>query len=431
MGTSGSVARAAVGVNLPEDAKLIPAARRGKGVRVADAETEPVQLVTFAVPGSSAAPMEVRVAHSGLRMVLVSRESIRLLDEEWKKLGVYFLLGAADDPDRYRAYVGEVGKSTLIQRIRQHADRKDWWSRALLIKSASDEFDSAEIGWLEGRLYDVLNNALACELMNGNRPGDSSPSAQMQLILERYIEPIMAALRALGASPDTIDQKPELKGKKKPKRYSESVSDLIAAGLLKPDTVLQPLRKNITQTARVLADGRLDLGGVAYDSLSGAAKVAAGTVAEAGWDFWGAPSGAGGFIPLAQLRDRLREEGSNGATSVEKPKVEAPTKQPDATARTPALAAVAAARPELFPLTIFADYRGAHVEAIVEPTGAIRLGSETFTSPSMAAVAARKQHGYAGEGKAATNGWTFWRFSDTDGKPKPLNELRSSASATT
>jgi hypothetical protein len=73
--------------------------------------------------------------------------------------------------------VGEVGKSTLIGRIKQHADKKDWWSRALLIKSASDEFDSAEIGWLEGRLYDVLNNAVACDLMNGNRPGDSSPSS--------------------------------------------------------------------------------------------------------------------------------------------------------------------------------------------------------------------------------------------------------------
>src|SRR5689334_3009154 len=263
------------------------------------AETEPVQLVTFAVPGSSVAPMEVRVAHSGLWMVLVSRESIRLLDDDWRTLGVYFLLGAADDPDRYRAYVGEVGKSTLIQRIRHHAGKKDWWNRALLIRSASDEFDSAEIGWLEGRLYDVLNNAVACDLMNGNRPGDSSPSAQMQRILERYVEPIMAALRALGASPDTIDQKPEDKGRKKLKRYSESVSDLLKAGLLKPDTVLQPLRKNATQTARVLPDGRLDVGGVAYDSLSAAAKAVTGTVAEPGWDFWGAPSGAGGFIPLA------------------------------------------------------------------------------------------------------------------------------------
>ncbi len=100
--------------------------------------------------------MEVQVAHSGLRMVLASRESIRLLKGNWEVLGVYFLLGAADDPDRYRAYVGEVGKSTLVGRVKQHATQKDWWSRALLI--ASDEFNSAEIGWLEGRLCSEPGN---------------------------------------------------------------------------------------------------------------------------------------------------------------------------------------------------------------------------------------------------------------------------------
>jgi hypothetical protein len=35
-----------------------------------------IQLVTFHVPGSSAVPMEVKVPHSGLRMTLVSRESL-------------------------------------------------------------------------------------------------------------------------------------------------------------------------------------------------------------------------------------------------------------------------------------------------------------------------------------------------------------------
>src|ERR1051325_9092320 len=86
--------------------------------RMSSPETDAVHLVTFVVPGSSAEPMDVKVAHSGLRMVLVSRESVGLLDESWRVLGIYFLLGGADDPDRYRAYVGEVGRSTLVQRIK-------------------------------------------------------------------------------------------------------------------------------------------------------------------------------------------------------------------------------------------------------------------------------------------------------------------------
>jgi hypothetical protein len=55
-------------------------------------QADAVHLVTFAVPGSSGYPMEVKVAHSGLRMVLVNRESIGFLNGTWKVLGIYFLL---------------------------------------------------------------------------------------------------------------------------------------------------------------------------------------------------------------------------------------------------------------------------------------------------------------------------------------------------
>jgi hypothetical protein len=395
-----------------------------------------IQLVTFSVPGSSVEPMPVKVAHSGLRMVLVSRESVRLLDESWKVLGIYFLLGASDDPDRYRAYVGEVGKRTLIQRIKQHAGEKDWWSRALLIASASDDFNSAEIGWLEGRLYDVLNNAVACDVMNGNRPGDNSLSVGERSVLERYVEPVMAALRACGVSLDTADQKPEIKGRKKPVRYSESVSDLIEAGLLKPETILQPLRKGVTGTACVLADGRLQVDGSLYDSLSGAAKAATGTVAEAGWDFWGAPSGAGGFIPLAQLRARLREDSASTGATAPVPTTSEPVQRPvpasaagtehASTAPTLAtLAEIAAVRPDLFPLSLFANYHGERIEAMVEPSGQIRFGEKTYASPSTAANAARSTGGFAGTGRVTTNGWNFWRYTDTAGTAKKLGTLRS------
>jgi hypothetical protein len=266
-----------------------------------------LQIVSFYVPASAAEPMEVAVPHSGLRMILVNRESVGLLGDRWKQLGIYFLLGPnIEDPDRFRAYVGEVGKSTLVQRVKHHAIAKDWWSRALLIASSSDDFNSAEIGWLEGRLYDVLHNALACDVMNGNRPGDASLSPNERALLERYVEPIMAALRACGAPPDTHDQKPPPKGKK-PKRYAETLRDLIDGELLKPGTLLQPLKQNLVTQAEVLPDGQLEIAGSVYSSLSGAAKAVSGNVAEAGWDFWGAPSGDGGFVPLAKLRERLRE----------------------------------------------------------------------------------------------------------------------------
>jgi hypothetical protein len=272
-------------------------------VAVTSASPQPVR---FYVPASSAQPIEIEVAHSGLRMVLVNRESARWLGEEWKVLGVYFLLGPfPDDPDRFRAYVGEVGRRDLLLRLREHAARKEWWNRALLI--ANDEFNSAEIGWLEGRLYDVLNNAVAAELMNKGRPGDDSIALKDRGVLERYVEPIVAALHACGASPDTADQKPAPQGSKRA-RYRESVKDLVDADLLKVGTRLRPMRKNLTTTALVIEDGGLDVAGVQYATVSPAAQAVSGNKAEAGWEFWGAPSGDGSFVSLFDLRERLRAE---------------------------------------------------------------------------------------------------------------------------
>jgi Restriction Enzyme Adenine Methylase Associated len=386
--------------------------------------TNSVQPVTFYVPNSAAEPTEVNVQHSGLRMVLVSRESIHLLDESWRVLGIYFLIGPADDPDCYRAYVGEVGRATLVQRARHHAKEKPWWSRALLItRDSRDGFNSAEIGWLEGRLFDVLNNAVACEVMNGNRPGDESLPERERAVLERYVEPIMAALRACGASPDTADQKPAPKGRKKVTRYSESVADLLDAELLKAGTMLRPMKKG-RQQARVLEDGRLETGGQVFDSLSAAAKAVTGSIAEAGWDFWGAPSGDGSYVALAKLRERLRENGR----PVERME---PAAQPDKQAAAqgkpalPGLAGLVQRKGLPLPLDLHTTYRGERAEARIEMDGSVTYRGRSFRSPSLAASAARKALGYTGVGKAETNGWMFWRYTDRDGVSKKLDTLRS------
>jgi RAMA domain-containing protein len=276
--------------------------------------------------------------------------------------------------------------------------------RALLIASAAKGgLNSAEIGWLEGRLYDVLNNAVACEVMNGNRPGDDSLPVHQRDVLGRYVEPVMAALRACGASPDTADQKPEPKGMKKVAHYSESVADLLQAGLLKPDTVLHPLKKGVSDTAQVLPDGRLKVGSQLHGSLSAAAKAVTGSVAEAGWDFWGAPSGEGGFVPLAKLRQRLRE-GNGGSivsepadSSADKPDAELPKHEPVSPANARLAELVLSAGLPL-PLPLHANYRGHTAEAVLDSSGAIRYAEKRYRSPSLAASAARKVLGYARHG---------------------------------
>ncbi len=405
-----------------------------------------VQPVTFYVPPSSAEPVEVRTAHSGLRMVLINRESVGLLDDGWAVLGVYFLLGpCADDPDRYLAYVGEVGKRTLLLRLKEHVGGKQWWSRALLIASASDEFNSAEIGWLEGRLYDVLNNAVAAEVMNKGRPGDESLASQDRGVLERYIEPIMAALRACGASPDTADQRPPTPRGQKKKFYKESVKDLIDAGLLKPGTMLQPLRKGLTQTALVLPDGSLRVGEQVFTAVSPAAMAVSGNKAEPGWDFWGAPSGKGGYVPLFTLRDRLREDGKavpgNGGTAASQPAtpmsaepmtlVDAEASAELAEVLTAPVDAPLPKKPRQFSETV-SDLLDAGLlvpgdglypvrkalrkaRAKLQPDGRLELNGDVYGSLSASAVAV--------SGNKAEPGWNFWAV-ERDGTLISLYDLR-------
>ena len=406
-----------------------------------------VQPVTFFVSSSSTEPVEVRVSHSGLRMMLVNRESVGLLDDSWAVLGVYFLLGPFEDgPDLYRAYVGEVGKRTLLLRVKEHVDSKQWWSRALLIASASDEFNSAEIGWLEGRLYDVLNNAVAAEVMNKGRPGDDSLAPQDRGVLERYVEPIMAALRACGASPDTADQRPQLPKGHKKKVYKESVKDLIDAGLLKAGTMLAPLRKGLTQTALVLPDGNLKIGEQVFSAVSPAAMAVSGHKSEPGWDFWGAPSGEGGYIPLSRLRDRLREgsgKATDGGGSTPAPAVPTPVGLPPLTSaeNMAGHAAPAAALgtetagskkpPRQFSETVLdlldagllqpgVEFRSVRkalsdVRATLHPDGRLNVNDEVHGSLSAAAVAV--------SGNKAEPGWEFWAVK-RNGKLVTLYELR-------
>lgn len=384
---------------------------------------------------SAAEPVEVNVAHSGLRMVLVNRESVGLLEDAWRVLGVYFLLGPSPDSDKFCAYVGEVGRRNLLLRLKEHAGARDWWSRALLVASASDDgFNSAEIGWLEGRLYDVLNNAVAAEVMNRGRPGDDSIPPKDRAVLERYVEPIMAALRACGTPPDTADQKPPPSGKKRA-HYRESLKDLIDAKLLKPGTRLRPLRKSLSTTALVLEDGSLQVEGAIFGAVSPAAQAVSGKKTEGGWEFWGAPSGDGGFVSLFELRDRLRADQQSGAAEattseiVAQPDYSAPSSKPPK----PATGMSSAGKPQkhyfkesvkdlieaglLSPGTVLRPVRpGSEGAAIVLKDGRLRIGDEVFSTLSPAAKLV--------SGKSAESGWEFWAV-ERDGGLITLYELRN------
>ena len=216
------------------------------------------------------------------------------------------------------------------------------------------------------------------------------------------------------------------------------MKDLIDANLLKVGTRLEPLRKHLTKTALVMADGSLQIDGVPYAAVSTAAVAVSGSKSEPGWEFWGAPSGDGSFVPLFKLRDRLRTGKGDSAAPPTAPAGSTPPATPtdldpqeatppggqasDGPAQMPSRlrldvsvkdlidAGLVAAGDELVTMRRGRDHR-----AKVMPDGTIRVGESTYQSLSGAAKAA--------SGNTAEPGWEFWAL-QRGGPPISLYAVR-------
>ena len=75
------------------------------------------------------------------------------------------------------------------------------------------------------------------------------------------------------------------------------------------------------------------------------------------------------------------------------------------------------------PLDVHSSYKGQDLTARVEADGSVVFRAQRFKSLSGAGNAAKRQAGYSGP-RAATRGWTFWKFTDSDGSDRPIDALR-------
>lgn len=63
-------------------------------------------------------------------------------------------------------------------------------------------FNSAQVGWLEGRLYDLLDAAEDARLHYGNQPSDETLPSFERAMLEASVLPISRILRLIGYDPE-------------------------------------------------------------------------------------------------------------------------------------------------------------------------------------------------------------------------------------
>ncbi len=255
------------------------------------------------VPGSATAPIVADFTEHALRIAYVNRRDIKGLPEaQWRTPGCYVLL--CDDGSG-KIYVGKT--DDIRERLTQHNSKEKLpWRRAIAIqRDTSHGFNTAEIGYLEGRLTSEISAIPGITVVADRKDQDTTLPPHQMLSLDALLPSMLAALRLAGVDIHKDDEDaPARTGRSHRKiRIEGTVADLLAAGLLRAGAELIARRRGITAKATVTTTGDLLVNGVAHPSPSKAAQVALKLKAANGWDEWhvGGPQGP----ILSALRAKL------------------------------------------------------------------------------------------------------------------------------
>ena len=115
-------------------------------------------------------PQGIRVAEITTRIVRVIEVPRSLLNEflampEADQVALYFLFGEADDADQ-RVYIGQTGD--LKNRLPSHNRSKDFWQRALVVVSLTNNLTQTHAVFLEWYCLTKCEEAGRYTLENGN-----------------------------------------------------------------------------------------------------------------------------------------------------------------------------------------------------------------------------------------------------------------------
>lgn len=266
--------------------------------------------ITVLLPETAGEPVVMYDKYAALKFAVVERAHAMRLGVEWDEPGNYILLDPPTPEGEWGAYVGKASPGGVKSRLMTHLKSKDTWRRVLIIqKDTTHGFNSSEVGWLEGRLYDLLNAAENAHLHNGNRPSDETLPAFERAMLEASILPISRVLRLLGHDPATPDDSAATVSLSRAPRsnrfHGVTVQNLIDAGLVSGGVGLVSTNGVWPASAVLNTDGTLTYENQTYPTPSAAAAAVKGGAAN-GWDFW-AVEDTTGKTTLATLRARFTE----------------------------------------------------------------------------------------------------------------------------
>lgn len=164
----------------------------------------PVAVVRFTL--DAAEPITLLFIDATIEVMLVAKESIplnadRVARDLWGVAGVYVLLGPPSVPDALiRARPG-MGRDVLA-RVREHPSENPWFTRALMARDTRQGWNTAEAGYLEGRLHDLCRDSVGVD-HDVRRDHDGTLQDHERTMLDqRYLPPIVATLHLAGVPLD-------------------------------------------------------------------------------------------------------------------------------------------------------------------------------------------------------------------------------------
>jgi hypothetical protein len=263
--------------------------------------------LTVLVPDSAREAIDVYEQSAALRMAIVERAGVSALGSTWDRPGMYVLLDRPDADGTWGSYVRKA-PAGVRARLLTHVGQKEHWSRAVLIqRDTTHGFNSAQVAWLEGRVFDLLNAAQDSRLHNKNRPGDETLPAFERTALEASIEPLVRVLRLLGYDTATSEDKATQAVTKTTSTYhGVTVQDLMAAGLISAQAPLTSTNGAWPASAHLDNTGNVVYQATTYKTPSAAGAAVKNGKATNGWDFWAVETPSG-QVRLSALRARYLE----------------------------------------------------------------------------------------------------------------------------
>lgn len=127
------------------------------------------------------------------------RNSIKICIDrpEIQTTGVYMLLNKSIGlSNKGQLYIGEA--EDIFKRLSQHVKEKDFWNEAIVFISKDDNLNKAHIKYLENRLHGIASAANRYELINTQKPTQSSISESDKAEMEEFLANILTLVSTLG-----------------------------------------------------------------------------------------------------------------------------------------------------------------------------------------------------------------------------------------